>query len=87
MLYDEVIAVNITNLQKLSTISAELNETDIALYAWVVDGGGANGLAYTGSACYSGSGERSKTSVSRGPSRYNAIIETAEVHIHLNFML
>ena len=82
MLYDEVIAVNITNLKKLSTISAELNETDIALYSWVVDGGGANGLAYTGSACYSGTGERSKTSVSQGPSRYNAIIETAEVHIN-----
>ena len=79
MLYDEVLSVNYTNLNKLSEISAELDEKDIALYAWVVDGRGSNGLAYTGSACYSGTGRRSKTSLTRGPSRYNAVIETAEV--------
>lgn len=79
MLYNNVLAVNYTELNELSRVSSELNETDIALYAWIVDGGGSNGLAYTGSACFSGNGERSKTSISRGPSRYNAIIETAEV--------
>ena len=79
MLYDEFLSVNYTNLNKLSRISSELNETEIALYAWIVDGRGSNGLAYTGSACYSGTGQRSKTSITRGPSRYNAIIETAEV--------
>ena len=60
-------------------MSATLNESDIAMYAWIVDGGGINGLAFTGSACRIGSGESSKTSMTRGPSRYDAIIETAEV--------
>ena len=86
MLYDEVLAVNVDNLNKLSKISAELNETDVALYAWVVDGGGANGLAYKGSACFAGTGERSKTSLTRGPSRYDAIIETAEVNLAIYIM-
>ena len=81
MFYNKVLAVNFTELHELSTVSSDLNETEIALYAWIVDGGGSNGLAFTGSACYSGTGERSKTSMSRGPSRYNAIIETAEVYL------
>ena len=49
------------------------------MYAWVVDGGGDNGMAWLGTACKTGSGEKSKTSMTRGPSRFNAIIETAEV--------
>ena len=63
-----------------------MNETDVALYAWIVDGGGANGLAYKGSACFAGTGERSKTSLTRGPSRYDAIIETAEVNLAIYIM-
>ena len=53
----------------------EINEPDVDLYAWITNGGGSNGIAYTGGAC----SVRWKTSLTRGPSRYNAIIETAEV--------
>ena len=49
------------------------------MYAWIVDGGGDNGIAWLGTACKTGSGMNSKTSIVRGPSRYHAIIETAEV--------
>ena len=50
------------------------------MYAWIVDGSGSyTGLAWLGSACYTGTGRWSKTSVTRGPSRWNAIIETSEV--------
>ena len=66
-------------MRKLSAKTAELNDEEVNLYAWIVDGGGDNGIAWLGSACKTGSGENSKTSLVRGPSRYNAIIETAEV--------
>ena len=50
------------------------------MYAWIVDGSGSyTGLAWLGSACNTGTGRWSKTSVTRGPSRWNAIIETSEV--------
>ena len=58
-----------------------MNDEEVNLYAWIVDGGGDNGIAWLGSACKTGSGENSKTSLVRGPSRYNAIIETAEVFL------
>ena len=80
MYYDEKLSVNDTNLFKLSSKAAELNESDISMYAWITDHGGAFGLAFLGAACHVGSGSRSKVSITRGPSRYNAIIETAEVY-------
>ena len=60
-----------------------MNDDEVNLYAWIVDGGGDNGIAWLGSACKTGSGENSKTSLVRGPSRYNAIIETAEVFLKI----
>ena len=79
MFYNETLSVNPTNLRKLSTKTKELNEDEVDMYAWIVDGGGDNGVAWLGAACKTGTGEQSKTSLTRGPSRYNAIIETAEV--------
>ena len=79
LFYDDTLAVNLDNLKRLSVKTAELNESDVDMYTWVVDGGGDNGLAWVGTACKTGSGEKSKTSLTRGPSRYHAIIETAEV--------
>ena len=61
---------------------AELNENNIDMYTWIVDGSGKyTGLAWLGSACHTGTGGFSKTSVSKGPSRRNAIVETAEVSV------
>jgi hypothetical protein len=77
--YDDTLAVTLDNLKKVSVKTAEYNETDVDMYAWIVDGGGDNGMAWLGTACKTGSGEKSKTSITRGPSRHNAIIETAEV--------
>ena len=82
MFYNNTLAVNFKNLKKLSVKTAEYNEDDVDMYAWIVDGGGANGLAWVGTSCKTGSGESSKTSLTRGPSRYNAIIETAEVSFY-----
>ena len=79
MFYNETLPVNLESLRKLSAKTAELNENEVNMYAWIVDGGGDNGIAWLGSACKTGTGENSKTSTVRGPSRYNAIIETAEV--------
>ena len=79
MLYNETLKVNKESLDKLSVKTAELNEDEVNMYAWIVDGGGDNGIAYLGTACKTGSGKKSKTSIVRGPSRYHAIIETAEV--------
>ena len=81
LFYNETLPVNLESLRKLSAKTAELNDEEVNLYAWIVDGGGDNGIAWLGSACKTGSGENSKTSLVRGPSRYNAIIETAEVVI------
>ena len=53
----------------------KLNEPDVDLYAWIVNSGSYTGIAYLGSACEI----RRKTSLTRGPSRGNAIVETAEV--------
>ena len=77
--YPEPLSINHDNIEKLSSFTAEMNEPDVALYAWITDNGGDNGLAFTGTACNVGSMENSKTSMTRGPSRSNAIIETAEV--------
>ena len=75
-----MLTVSNGDLNKLSAKTAELNDNDIAMYAWVTDGSGSyTGLAWLGSACVTGTGTFSKTSVTRGPSRYHAIIETAEV--------
>ena len=79
MFHNEPLAVTFTNLKKLSNKTADWGEKDVAMYAWIVDGGGANGMAWLGAACKIGSGEKSKTSITRGPSRRNAVIETAEV--------
>ena len=83
MLYNEVLTVSNDDLYKLSDRTAEENDDSVDLMVWVVDGSGPyTGLAFLGAACDSGSTEytsSSKTSVTRGPSRYNAIIETAEV--------
>ena len=81
LFYNDTLAVTLDNLKKVSEKTAELGENDVALYAWIVDGGGANGMAWLGSACEHGSGGKSKTSITRGPSRQNAIIETAEASI------
>ena len=79
MFHNESLAVTFNNLKKLSDKTAIWGENDIAMYAWIVDSGGANGMAWLGAACKSGYGEKSKTSITRGPSRRNAVIETAEV--------
>ena len=79
MFHSETLRVTSNNLRKLSKKTADWGENDVALYAWIVDGGRANGMAWLGAACKSGSGGMSKTSITRGPSRRNAIIETAEV--------
>ena len=77
--YPEPLSINHDNIEKLSSFTAEMNEPDVALYAWITDNQGMNGLAFTGTACNVGSEEKSKTSMTRGPSRYDAIVETAEV--------
>ena len=80
LLYNEVLTVSGDDLDKLSEMTRELNDDSVDLFVWVVDGSGAyTGLAWLGAACKTGYGTHSKTSVTRGPSRYNAIIETAEV--------
>ena len=79
MYYDDTLAVTLGNLNKLSVKTAEYNESDVDMYAWIVDCGGDNGMAWLGTACKTGSGGKSKTSMARGPSRHSAIIETAEV--------
>ena len=91
MLYNEKLRVSETDLDKLSIHSAKLNEADIDLYGWITDDGinNAVGLAWLGSACTSGDATCTpgnpynecwaKTSVTQGPSRQQAIIETAEV--------
>ena len=88
LLYNETLKVNYESLKKLSVKTAELDEDEVDMYAWIVDGGGDNGIAWLGTACKTGSGMNSKTSIVRGPSRYHAIIETAEVsslsHINPN---
>ena len=78
LFYNDTLSVTLNNLIKVSKTTADLNEDDVAMYAWIVDGGGDNGLAWLGTACKIGSGRKSKTSICRGPSRQNAIIETAE---------
>ena len=78
-MYNETLRVNRESLRKLSVKTAELNEDEVNMYAWIVDGGGDNGIAWVGKACKTGSGKKSKTTMVRGPSRYHAIIETAEV--------
>ena len=82
LFHNEPLAVTLNNLRKLSNKTADWGENDVAMYAWIVDGGGANGMAWLGAACKSGSGGISKTSITRGPSRRNAIIETAEVSLN-----
>ena len=82
MFYNDTLAVTFENLEKLSVKTAEYNEDGVDMYAWIVDGGGANGMAWVGTACETGLGDTSKTSITRGPSRYNAIIETAEVNLY-----
>ena len=82
LFYDDTLAVTITNLEKLSAKTAEFNESVVNMYAWIVDGGGDNGMAWLGTACKTGNGRKSKTSMARGPSRHNAIIETAEVSVY-----
>ena len=79
LFYDDALDVTHDNLVKLSAKTAEYNESDVDMYAWIVDGGGDNGMSWLGTACKTGNGGKSKTSVTRGPSRHNAIIETAEV--------
>ena len=82
MFYDEKLAVTLNNLKKLSVKTAEYNESDVDMYAWIVDNGGDNGISWLGTACKTGTGEKSKTSITRGPSRHHAIIETAEVSVY-----
>ena len=76
--YPERLAINPDNIEKLSSFTAEMNEPDVALYAWITDNAGMNGLAFKGTACHVGPG-KTKTSMTRGPSRWDAIVETAEV--------
>ena len=71
-----MLTVSSTDLGICRTEVEALNESDVDLYAWICDGSGSyTGLAWVGTACSTSY----KTSITRGPSRYNAIIETAEV--------
>ena len=60
LFYNETLPVNLESLRKLSAKTAEMNDEEVNLYAWIVDGGGDNGIAWLGSACKTGSGENSK---------------------------
>ena len=79
MQYDEDLDVTLHDLKKLSVKTMELNESYVDIYSWVVDGGGDYGMSWLGAACKIGTGEISKTTLVRGPSRYHGVIETAEV--------
>ena len=77
-----MLTVTQGDLNTLSKKTFALKDYDIDMYAWIVDGSGKyTGLAWLGMACDNGKYRypRCRTSVTRGPSRYNAIIETAEV--------
>ena len=77
------MSVSSKDLRKLSDKTVEMNDDDVDLFTWIVDGKSTSavGLAYVGTACYNGRRGRggSKTSMTAGPSRRNGIIETAEV--------
>lgn len=79
MQYNGSLDVNLHDLKKLSVKTMELNESHVDIYSWVVDGGGDYGMSWLGAACKIGTGEKSKTTLVRGPSRYHGIVETAEV--------
>ena len=85
MTYDDELTVSGNHLDIISAHSAGLADDSIDMYIWIVDGSGPyTGMAWLGSACYTGSATctrncYAKTSLTRGPSRRNAIIETAEV--------
>ena len=80
MEHAEVLSVD-DDLLTVSDLTIQMNNDDADLVAWIVDTGDYNGYAYLGSACQYGKTGwgQSKTSITRGPSRTNAIIETAEV--------
>ena len=74
MLYNGALGVGDNELHKLNMKTAGLNETDIDMYVWVVDGPGLSGKAMRGGAC-----KRQKKSAMATMDRYNAIVETAAV--------
>ena len=84
--FNESLDVTLRDLKKLSVKTMELNETHVDIYSWVVDGGGDYGMSWLGAACKIGTGEKSKTTLVRGPSRYHSVIETAEVKLKSRFM-
>ena len=79
--FDDSLDVTLRDLKKLSVKTMELNESHVDIYSWVVDGGGDYGMSWLGAACKLGTGEKSKTTLVRGPSRYHGVIETAEVKL------
>ena len=81
MTYNDSLDVTLHDLKKLSVKTMELNECHVNMYSWVVDGGGDYGMSWLGAACKVGTGEKSKTTLVRGPSRYHGVIETAEVKL------
>ena len=80
MYYDEVLSASRDDINKISDsdITPEMSNDAIGHIAWVFDApSGPTGRAVLGGFC--SNGWLKKVSVTRGPSRYNAIIETAEV--------
>ena len=69
--------MNQAGLQATNVVVQNLNEADVDLYAWISDTLHYAGIAWVGTACRSSGGY--KTSLTGGPSRSNAIVETAEV--------
>ena len=64
-------------LEETASEVKKLNDPDVDLYAWITDGGDGAGRAYIAGAC--DSRRHRKTSLTKGPSRRNAVVETAEV--------
>ena len=78
MNFSRDLSVTSDNLKELKKHTENVKDDEIDLYVWLVDGAGSyTGYGYIGSACDSHYGQ--KTSMTRGPSRSNAIVETAEV--------
>ena len=74
---DEILLFDGTNsgLHQTFEYVNQLNEPDVEVYAWITDHDGSNGVAALGGAC-----NWPRSSLTRGPSRSNSVVETAEVN-------